>query len=315
MKRTEDMARGSLVAAALLNSLQDLAAGVRRATGAPSASPAVRGSDTVRWATPDAGVADGTIVAVDASLDWRRRDVDGRFLRLESAGQRALGDDAADGVGWQVNDPARPIVRRAFGGRLGTGGVGAASAVVADGTPPTIASGSFAVVVDERTSASQRAYLYARPSDGALYLYNALGATLHAELFVTGSGATASPPAAGPGVPWRSTSPAGFATVDDSWTTAVTLAPASPSAVALDVTVVGVRSDGARAGTWRFLATFRGGTPPVQLGGTTFLVADADDAWEARVAISGNSVVAQVKGASATNVKWFVEVFASTARG
>ncbi len=310
MKRVEDMARGSLVAAVMLNALQDLAAGVRRATGAPAASPDVRGSDTVRWATPDAGVADGATVAVDASLDWRARDVAGRLVRLESAAQRAHGPDA-----WQVNDPARPIVRRRFEGQLGTGAVGAAGAVVAAGTPPTVAAGSFAVVVDERATAAQRAWLYARPSDGALWLYNATGATLHAELFVTGSGAAGSPPAAGPGVPWRSTSPAGFGTVDDVWTTAVTLSPASPSAVALDVTVVGVRSDGARAGTWRVLGTFRGGTPPVQLGASTFLVADSDDPWEAKVAVAGNDVVVQVRGGAGTNVKWFVEAFASTARG
>ena len=311
MKRTEDMARGSLVAAVLLNSLQDLAAGVRRATGAPSGSPDVRGSDTVRWATPDTtGVPDGQIAAVDASIDWRARDVEGRFLRLESAAQRGHGADA-----WQVNDPTRPIARRRFEGQLGTGGVGAASAVVANGTPPTIASGSFAVVVDERATSAQRVYLYARPSDGALYLYNASGAALHGELFVAGSGAAGSPPAAGPGVPWRSTSPSGLGTLDDTVTTAVTLSPGAGSAVALDVTAVAVRRDGARSGCWRLLASFRGGSPPVQLGGETYLVADSNDGWGgASVAISGNDVVVQVQGAAATNVKWFVEVFATTVR-
>lgn len=308
MKRTEDMARGSLVAAVLLNSLQDLAAGVRRATGAPVASPNVRGSDTVRWATPDAGVPTGEIVAVDASLDWRARDIEGRWRRLESAAQRAHGADA-----WQLNDPTRPIARRRFEGQLGAGGVGAASAVVANGTPPTIAAGSFAVVVDERTSSSQRVYLYARPDDGALYLYNASGATLHAELLVTGTGAAGSPPAAGPGVPWRSTSADGLGTLDDTWTTAVTLTPAAGRALALDVTVVGVRSDGARSGTWRAVARVTGGAPPV-LGSPTFLLADADDPWDAKVVVASNDVVVQVKGATATNVKWFVEVFASTAR-
>lgn len=310
MKRTEDFARGSLVAAVTLNALQDLAAGVRRATGAPSGSPNNRGSDEVRWPTPDAGVPDGEIVVVDASIDWRARDVAGRFLRLQTAAQRAHGADA-----WQVNDPTRPIVRRRFEGQLGTGGVGAAAAVVANGTPPTIASGSFAVVVDERTTAAQRLYLYARPTDGALYLYNALGATLHGELLVAGTGAAGSPPAAGPGVPWRSTSPAGLGTTDNTVTTAVTLSPADLSAVALDVTAVAVRSDGARSGSWRFLATFRGGTPPVQLGTETYLFSDSDDAWPgATVTISGNDVLVQVQGAAATNVKWFVEVFATTVR-
>lgn len=310
MKRTEDMARGSLVAAVMLNALQDLAAGVRCATGAPAASPAVRGSDTVRWATPDGGVPNGEIVAVDASIDWRARDLEGRFQRLETAAQRAHGADA-----WQVNDPARPIVRRRFEGQLGTGGVGAGSAVVANGTPPTIASGSFAVVIDERTTSSQRAYLYARPDDGALWLYNALGATLHGELVVTGMGAAGSPPAAGPGVPWRSTSPTGLATLDATVTTAVTLSPAAGSAIALDVTAVALRSDGARSGVWRVLASYRGGAPPVQLGSETYLVADSNDGWPgASIAVVGNDVVVRVQGAASTNVKWFVEVFATTVR-
>lgn len=184
MRRNTTFARGSAIPAATLNAVQDEQSGLIRATAANGA-PALTGADGRHWCTPDAGVPDGTIAVVDATagLDWRARLLWGTWTRLETAAQRLQGADA-----WQGNDVARPIAMKRFHGRTGTGGKGAADATVADGTPPVVASGSFAVIIDELSSTSQRVYLYARPGDHALCLYNASGATLHGELLVHGAG-------------------------------------------------------------------------------------------------------------------------------
>jgi hypothetical protein len=310
MKRHETMARGSLVAAVLLNAMQDQAVGLRRATGAAAGARSLTGADGLYWTTADVGLADGAVAVVDASVDWRQRAVWGRFTRLETAAQRSHGAEA-----WQVNDPARGLVRRDFEGRTGSGGVGAVSAVVSAGTPPVVAAGSFAVVLDERATSAQRVWLYARPTDGVLGVYNASGATLHAELLLWGASAVAAGPAMGPGVPWRLASAEGFGTVDDVWTTAVTMTPAAVSMNTLQVSVAAVRSDGARGGGWMGAATFRGGAPPVQVGPTVWSLAESDDPWAVRVVVLGGDVVVQVRGGAATNVKWFVEVMVTQVRG
>ncbi len=189
MRRNTTFSRGSAIPAATLNAVQDEQCGLIRASVANGA-PALVGADGRHWCTPDVGVANGTVAVIDttAGLDWRARLVWGSWARLETAAQRLQGADA-----WQGNDPARPITRRPFHGRTGTGAKGAADATVADGTAPVVASGSFAVVVDELASTSQRVWLYARASDGALCLYNASGGTLHGELLVHGAGAAPTP--------------------------------------------------------------------------------------------------------------------------
>lgn len=194
MRRLTTFSRGSAIPAATLNTVQDEQVGFIRATGAVGA-PALVGADGRHWCTPDAGVASGTLVVVDATpgLDWRARLVWGQWARLETAAQRMQGAES-----WQTNDITRPIARRTFHGRTGTGATGAADATVADGTPPVVGAGSFAVVVDELDAPTQRVWLYARPSDGALCLYNASGGTLHGELLVHGAGVAPTPGAPPP---------------------------------------------------------------------------------------------------------------------
>jgi hypothetical protein len=316
MRRNADFARGSHVPSAVLDAMQDEAVGMIPATANPSGARALRGADGRYVCTPDAGVADGTLVVLDTSIDWRYRDLWGTLRRLEAAAQRQHGDDA-----WQVNDPSRAVGSRWFEGTTGAGGLGAGATTVANGTPPVPASGSFAVLVDEGASSADRVWLYARSSDGALCLYNDAGAVLHAELRVYGAGASPSLGAT-PGVPGRLVSPAGLATTDDAWTTAITITPTGSSMLTLDVTTSAVRSDGARGGSWRFGAGFRtpASSTPAQVGDTVFTLTVADDlsggapVWRVRATVSGADVLIQVRGATATNIRWRIEASVTEAR-
>ena len=367
MRRNTTFSRGSAIPAATLNAMQDEAAGLIRASVANGA-PALVGVDGRHWCLPDAGVADGYVAVIDATpgLDWRARLVWGTWARLETASQRLQGADA-----WQGNDVTRPIARKIFHGRTGTGAKGAADATVDTGVPPVVASGSFAVVVDELDSSSHRVWLYADPDDGSLCLYNASGATLHGELLVHGAGLApvpGSPPPSpiptltdvlwldpglaadrpadpgGPaiycstdtgaveiwdggawrsmGVPGRLTSAPGLGTGDDTWTTAITITPTGSSMLTLDVAASALRSDGARGGAWRFSAAFRtpASSTPVQVGDTVFVLATADDlsggapVWAVRAHVSGASVLLQVRGALATNIKWRLEATVTEVR-
>lgn len=316
MRRNATFARGSHVPSAVLDAMQDEAVGMIPATGNPAGARALRGADGRYVCTPDAGVPDGELAVLDVSVDWKRRDVWGTLRRLESAAQRQHGDDA-----WQVNDPARAVSVRWFEGATGSGALGAGASVIANGTPPVIADGSFAVLLDEGASSADRVWLYARPSDGALCVYNDSGATLHAELRVYGAGASPSLGAT-PGVPGRLVSPAGLATTDDTWTTAITITPTGSSMLTLDVTASAVRSDGARGGAWRLTSAFRtpASSTPAQVGDTVFTLAVADDlsggapVWRVRATVSGADVLIQVRGATATNIKWRIEASVTEAR-
>lgn len=190
MRRNTSMSRGSAVPAALLNALQDEQEGLIPASDAPQV--AIKGADGRWWNTPPTtGLASGATRVVDANGDWRNRIVWGALHVLGAADRKpGLGND------YLINDPTASAWVRLFEGWTGTGGVGAASATVADGTPPVIASGSYAVILDEGATSAARVWLYARPSDGALCLYNASGSTLHATLRVYGAAAqiTGAPP-------------------------------------------------------------------------------------------------------------------------
>lgn len=301
MRRNATFSRGAHVPSAVLNTVQDEQLGLIPATDAPATL--LRGADGRWWTTPDAGVPDGQFRVIDTSVDWRNRWVWGTFRNLGAADRRP--GQASDHV---PNDPASAVSRRVFEDWTGTGGVGAASATVANGTPPVFADNAFAVLLDEGATSGDRVWLYAHPDTGALCVYNDSGAALHAELLVWGASASPSV-AAAPGVPGRLTSPTGFATTNDTWTTAVTVSPANSSMLTFDVTVAAVRSDGARGGGWKFNATFRrpASGNPVQRGDTVWTLATSDDAWGVRIQVSGADVVIQVQGQAATTVRWRVE--------
>lgn len=301
MRRNATFARGVPVPSAVLNSVQDEQIGLMPATDAPATL--LRGADGRWWTTLDAGLADAVLRTIDTSVDWRNRRVWGVFRNLGAANRRP--GQASDHL---LNDPTSTVSTRIFHGWTGTGGVGAASAAVADGTPPVLADNAFAVLLDEGATSGDRVWLYAHPDTGALCVYNDSGAALHAELLVWGASASPSV-AAAPGVPGRLTSPTGFNTPNDTWTTAITATPANSSMLTFDVMVAAVRSDGARGGGWKFNATFRrpASGNPVQRGDTVWTLATSDDAWGVRIQVSGADVVIQVQGQAATNIKWRVE--------
>lgn len=299
MRRTTTFARGSHVRGAFLNALQDEQVGLVPASENPAGTIALKGSDGRYVATPDAGVAHDTLAVLDASIDWRARLLRGVFIRLESAAQRLHGADA-----WQANDPARPIAVKLFeGGRTGTGGLGAAAAVVANGTPPVVAAGSFAVVVYEGATSALRAYLYAA-ADGSLCLYNASGATLHAELTVWGAAVAPNPSAPPPDV---------LPTLSEvQWLTPALAAarPADPGGPAIfRATDTGDLSlwDG---GAWRALGG--GGSSPLTTNGDLFMRAGGVDA---RLAIGSTAQVLRVSGGlpAWSSLPWLAEASTGTA--
>lgn len=313
MYRPFDFARGSHVPSAALDGIQDMMAGLVPATDTANGATAVglRGADGRWWTTPDAGVPNGQLRVIDTRVDWRNRRVWGSFRRLGAADQRP--GQANDHT---PNDPAAATAARRFHGWTGAGGVGAASAAVANGTPPVFADNCYAVLLDELASTALRVYLYARPSDGALCVYNASGAALHADLLVWGAAAAPSVGSA-PGVPGRLVSADGLETTDATWTTAVTATLAQSSQVTFRVAVSAIRSTGAEGGSWEFSAGFRrpSSGAPVAVGSTLFLLVAADDAtWDVRIQVSGSDVVIQVKGAAGKTVRWRVEAATTEAR-
>lgn len=190
MRRLYTLARASQVAARLMNRVQDEQAGLIAASDQSSGATALllTGADGRWWTTPDAGVPDAQLRVIDASIDWRSRRVWGVLRVLGAAARRA--GQADDHI---PNDPTGAVNARTFEGWTGAGGLGAAAATVANGTPPTIADNQYAVLLDEGATTADRVWLYARPSDGALCIYNDGGAALHAELLVWGSAVAPTP--------------------------------------------------------------------------------------------------------------------------
>lgn len=186
MRRLYNLARGSQVPARLLNGLQDEQLGLIAATDTAGGATAIAlsGADGRWWTSPTAGIPDGELRVLDTSVDWRSRRVWGVFRALGGAARRP--GQADDHI---PNDPTAAPNARMFNGWTGSGGLGAAAATVANGTPPTIADDQYAVLLDEGATTADRVWLYARPSDGALCLYNDSGAVLHAELLVWGAAA------------------------------------------------------------------------------------------------------------------------------
>ena len=303
MRRITTFARGSSVPAATLNSMQDNAVGLRRASGAPSGALALAGRDGAYWCTPDAGVADGVTAVVDASRDWTGHHLEATFVRLTAAAQRMHGADA-----WKRNDPTQAIaVRRVDDALTGTG------CAASDGVP-TISSGHFGVVVDELGDAAHRVYLFADSENGgALTLYNGSGAPLHAELFVAGAsvGAQGGGTSSVPGF-----SAGDVDTADATWTTILTLSPSATTSLGLVGTVTAIRDDGAAGGVWTFQArVLRGASGAPAVPTLLFGLSDHDGTgWDVRAQVSGNTVVVQVHGEAATDITWRAEVQATEAR-
>jgi hypothetical protein len=305
MRRITTFARGSSVPAATLNAMQDRAVGLTRAlvdgVAAPTGTLALTGRDGRYWCTPDtAGVLDGAIAVVDNTRDWRSHHVTATFVRLTAAAQRLHGADV-----WKRNDPTQEIAVR----RIEDAWTGVNLAAITAGVPPVIGAGVFAIILDELAAGTNRIFLYARESDGALCLYNDSGGALHADLFYDGSSASTSSGG-------TSTVPGFLAgevnTTDATWTTvpecSATLAQSS--SVTFQGMVSAIRDDGTEGGSWVFSARARRPSSGVPvLGAITFSLADYDGTgWDVRLAVSGSDVVVQVLGEAAVNLTWRAEV-------
>ena len=303
MQLITTFSRGSSVPAATLNAMQQRAVGLRRASGAPSGALALAGRDGGYWCTPDAGVLDGATAVVDASRDWTLHHLEARFIRLTAAAQRLHGADA-----WKRNDPSQ-----AFAVRVVDDAVTGTGCAASDGVP-TISSGHFGIILDELSAGADRVFIFAdSENDGALTLYNDSGATLHAELFVAGASASAQ----GGGtssVPGFSTGDVD--TTDATWTTIVTLSPATSTALTLRGSVAAIRDDGTEAGAWDFTVRVRRGSSGNPVTGTAAMSLSEHDGsgWDVRVQTSGATVVVQVHGEAATNITWRAEIAATEAR-
>jgi hypothetical protein len=190
--RTTTFAGGSHVPAASLNAQQDRAHTLDRATSSAAGAPTdTLGADWITYQSPDAGIGTGTVVTLDASdRDWRERlvQVTARFVGTAA---RRWGR-ADEHVG---NDPATVNVRTALG-VTGPGAVGAASAPVANGTPPVVTTDSCPIPLDVRLDGT--IWLFADPSTGALKLYNNTTTPLHVDLLVMATGRSTDPAAPPP---------------------------------------------------------------------------------------------------------------------
>jgi hypothetical protein len=180
--RTTTFSAGSHVPAASLNTQQDRAHTLDLATATDAGAPTdTQGADWITYQSSDAGIPTGDVVTLDASdRDWRERilNATARFVTIAA---RRWGR-ADEHVG---NDPASCNVRTALG-VTGPGAYGAASAAVATGVPPVVASGSCPIALDVR--ADGEVWIFADPTDGSLKLYNDTTTPLHLDLLVMATG-------------------------------------------------------------------------------------------------------------------------------
>lgn len=180
--RTTTFAAGSHVPGGNLNVIQDRAHTLDLATATDAGAPTdTQGADWITYQSPDAGIPTGDVVALDASdRDWRERLVHVQARFVTTAARRW--GRADEHVG---NDPSTSNVRTAFG-VTGPGAVGTASAAVATGVPPVVASGSCPIPLDVRSDGE--VWLFADPTTGALKLYNDTTTPLHLDLLVMATG-------------------------------------------------------------------------------------------------------------------------------
>lgn len=186
MERVHTWAALDDVASADLNAIQDRARGaVPSSEDNDFATSYAKGSTGLVWQSL-ATIANADIFLLDASADWRDRLVSGAFTRV------GANDRLGQSTDYTCNDPTASPARTTFKGYTGSGAVSnlTSGASVAAGSPPLNGAGthrSYAVVIDD-LSTSGNIFLYADPTSGELFLYNASGAAVHGLLEVDLSG-------------------------------------------------------------------------------------------------------------------------------
>lgn len=164
--------------------LESRALGMRVGSGSTASASSDDGGDAVSW-WHTSGVADANLRVVDANHDWRNRVVEVAVVELSAADRLPRGANSYNDMGAVVINQYR------CAGWLGTGAysnVGGSGTAVSAGAAPLAASGG---VVSYRLTIATGVYLFAHPTTGALWIYNASGSTIHYLLIVRGTGAVA----------------------------------------------------------------------------------------------------------------------------
>lgn len=147
------------VESADLNSIQQDAYATRAADGTNSWS-AIPGVQEVAFQS-ETDIANGTLMLIDQSIDWRDRIVRGEYL--EHAGAADYPGGATD----YAFASSATVYRFIF--YTGTGAQDAGGADVTNGNPPVIAAGKYACEIYTDM------WIYCDPSTGKLKLYNDTG--------------------------------------------------------------------------------------------------------------------------------------------
>lgn len=172
---------GDKLPAAIFNTLQALVTGTRKADNASNDLASFgQGADGVFWQTDAAGLANGTLVVIDSSIDWRDRVVSWEVVDFAAAANRIGG--ATDYIDWSGLSQYR-----AFGYSGRNGGYDAGGSAPTNGNPPVAAAGP---PVSNTMVIAGSLRLYVDPSSHALCLYNGTGSTKHLLVHATASADT-----------------------------------------------------------------------------------------------------------------------------
>lgn len=177
------------VESADLNLWQDRTVGEKPTSEDNDFAGGAVGGEVRRWQSLSS-FANATRFLLDTSIDWRDRLVSGSLRRVSSTTGVGRSADTT------LNDPTSTSVSTCtFEDQYtGTGAVSnlTTGADVVNGSPPLNGVGvyrSCAVVIDD-LGTSGDIYLYADPTSGELFLYNASGAAIEGMLKLHFSGQT-----------------------------------------------------------------------------------------------------------------------------
>jgi hypothetical protein len=156
-----DPVAGDSLAAANFDTIVARTVGQRHGSASTLAA-ATAGLDGIAW-VKTAGVTNGQLALLDANNDWRDRVIHGSIVDLSAAANQP------QGANYYNNWPPPSL----FAGYTGTGALSdtGTGAAVSNGNPPVWGTGGGGT--STAVTAATNVYLYADPTTGALYIYNA----------------------------------------------------------------------------------------------------------------------------------------------